>query len=196
MLSKKALPTLPIVLLFSAILTAGVQATPIQTKQGCQAESADYLVDVIWVEFGALGIYEMDETDLREFMAMLGIPPGDFMEEFVGLILMDGTIVGYFGPCCFKGGPRTYVDPRNNGFPNDCCKPPDFETFPISYLGGGEGNPCKCQSGLHPTPNGRTYGGDIITIDDNQFVMLDGTLYLLVMPMAAEEWAAIPVVGP
>lgn len=167
-------------------------ATPMQTKQGCQTESADYLVDVIWVEFGP-GIYGLPPVDLQALVEGMGFP-SEIAEMFIGLILADGTIVGYFGPCCFKGGPRTYVDPRNNGFPNNCCKPPDFENFPISYLGGGEGNPCKCQSGLHPTPNGRTYGGDITTIDGDQFVTLGGTSYLLLEPpMAAEEWFAIPV---
>ncbi|UCC33131.1 MAG: hypothetical protein JSW53_04955 [Candidatus Bathyarchaeota archaeon] len=180
-----------IALIASFALAIPIYATPIQTKQGCQTEAADYLVDVIWKEFGP-EIYELTHEELLDFVEAMGMNE-DAIEAFVPLILADGTVAGYFGPCCFKGGPKTYVDARNNGFPNGCCKSPDFSTFPLNYLGDGNGNPCLCQAGLHPTSEGRVYGGEIITIGDSQFVILDETLYLLIMQLNGEEWAVIPI---
>jgi hypothetical protein len=149
---------------------------PRQTKQGCQTEAADYLVDIIWVEFGP-GIYELDEDTLVFMLQGMGASEAA-IAAFVPLILGKGTLVGYFGPCCFEGGPKKYVDARNNSFPTSCCKPPDFSEFPLpAYLGNGDGNPCLCQSGLHPTPEGRTYGN----IED----------YFRFGQVALEEWLAI-----
>ena len=189
---KKNVPWLIVALIFTGIIPGVLAAKPTQTMQGCQTEGGDYLVDILWVEFEIpFGIYDMDEGPLRGFMALIGIPDGPVMEQFVSLILDDGTIVGYFGPCCFKGGPSTYVDPRNNGFPNDCCKPPDFSTYPApSLLGGGDGNMCLCQSDLHPTPEGRTYGG--VKIDDI-ILLPGGEFYVLLASVADEEWIAVRV---
>jgi len=142
------------VLFLSFALAMPIFATPIQTKQGCQTEAADYLVDVIWTEFGS-GIYELSLADLLGLLEAMGMNEAA-IEAFVPLILADGTVAGYFGPCCFKGGPKSYVDARNNGFPNGCCNSPDFSTFPVTHLGDGDGNPCLCQAGLHPTHEGRT----------------------------------------
>jgi hypothetical protein len=174
-----------------AVLIVPAFSTPMQTNQGCQTEAADYLVDIIWTEFGPW-MYELNEEELLELTQMMGMNEAA-IGAFVPLLLGDGTLVAYFGPCCFKGGPKTYVDPRNNGFPNNCCKQPDFSTFPMNYLGDGNGNPCLCQAGLHQTPEGRIYGGDIITTDDGQFVNLDGTLYVVVMQINGEEWAVMPI---
>jgi hypothetical protein len=161
-----------------------------QTKQGCQTEAADYLVDVLWREFGPW-IYTLSPEDLLVLVEAMGMNQAA-IDAFIPLILANGTVAGYFGPCCFKGGPKTYVDPRNNGFPNGCCKSPDFSTFPMNYLGDGNGNSCLCQAGLHPT-RGEVYGGDIVTTEDGQFVVIDGSLYLLVMQINGEEWAIIPI---
>jgi hypothetical protein len=196
-MQKKAIISLSlicIVLLLGMTLTTLVFAKPpIQTKQGCQTESKDYLIDIVWSEFGPW-VYEASEEEVRDFLEMIGVPQGPLMEQFVGLILADGTLVAYFGKCCFN----YYIDPRDNDFPNDCCKPPDFENFPVSLgpLGGGDGNMCMCQSGLHPTPERKRYGGDIITIGPLQFVVLDGTSYLLVDQTSGEEWIAIPFPVP
>ncbi len=190
-MKKPILGSLMAVLFLSFILAIPISAKPIQTKQGCQTEAADYLVDVIWTEYGP-GIYELSPEDLLDLTEAIGMNEAA-IDALVPLILGNGTIAGYFGPCCFKGGPKTYVNPRNNGFPNDCCKPPDFSTFPMNYLGSGDGNPCLCQAGLHPTYEGRIYGGNIITTDDGQFVVIDGSLYMLVMQLNGEEWAIIPV---
>jgi hypothetical protein len=199
---RKNAPWLIIALLSTGIIPGVLATKPIQTKQGCQTEGADYLVDVIWVEFGP-GIYTLLPEELAELFENMGLDTSDpFVQQFMGLIDGGGTIVGYFGPCCFKGGPSTYVDPRINGFPNDCCKPPDWESFPLpGYVGGGDGNTCLCQSGLHPTPEGRTYGGDLVDLngDDIPDLLLpDGRMYIVVAPMAAEEWGAIPIgfLGP
>jgi hypothetical protein len=163
----------------------------LQTKQGCQTEAADYLVDLIWVEFEIpFGIYGMTPIELDSFLTGLGLT-GSFKAEMSGLILSGGTIVGSFGPCCFEGGPKKYVGPRDNTFPTGCCKSPDFDTYPLSYLGGGEGNPCMCQSGLKPTPNGRTYGGYINSLFD--VIDLGGLPYLVVSQIGGEEWIAVPL---
>jgi hypothetical protein len=168
-----------------------VQATPEQTNQGCQTEAGDYLVDIFWTEFGP-EIYELPDDVLIAIMQGMGFSEAA-QEAFLGLINLDGTLAAYFGPCCFKGGPKTYVDARNNGFPNDCCKPPDFSVYPDpATLGGGDGNQCLCQSGLHRTPDGKIYGGDYF---DGPFVVLDGTLFLKVEQIAPEEWIVIPI-GP
>ncbi len=143
------------------------------------------------MEFGSW-IYELSPEDLVNLVEAMGMNEAA-IEAFVPLILADGTVAGYFGPCCFKGGPKTYVDARNNGFPNGCCKSPDFSTFPVNYLGDGDGNPCLCQAALHPTSEGRTYGGNIITTDDGQIVVIDGLPYLLVMQLNGEEWAVVPI---
>ncbi len=188
---RKLIPGLLLGVLLVLLATPVFARPPIQTMQGCQTEAADYLVDVIWTEFGSW-IYELSPEDLLDLTEAMGMNEAA-IEAFVPLILADGTVAGYFGPCCFKGGPKTYVDPRNNGFPNDCCKSPDFSTFPVNYLGDGDGNPCLCQAGLHPTKEGWTYGGDIITTNDGQFVTIDGSLYLLVMQINGEEWAIIPI---
>ncbi len=188
---KLALSSLMTVLFLSFALAIPIFATPLQTKQGCQTEAADYMVDVIWMEFGSW-IYELSPEDLVNLVEAMGMNEAA-IEAFVPLILADGTVAGYFGPCCFKGGPKTYVDARNNGFPNGCCKSPDFSTFPVNYLGDGDGNPCLCQAALHPTSEGRTYGGNIITTDDGQIVVIDGLPYLLVMQLNGEEWAVVPI---
>jgi len=188
---KVMLSSVTIALFLLSALAIPILATPMQTMQGCQTEAADYLVDVIWTEFGPR-IYELSPEDLLDLVETMGMNEAA-IEAFVPLILANGTVAGYFGPCCFKGGPRTYVDARNNGFPNGCCKSPDFSTFPVNYLGNGDGNPCLCQAGLHQTQEGRTYGGDIFTTDDGQFVVIDGLLYLLVMQINGEEWALIPI---
>jgi hypothetical protein len=56
-------------------------------------------------------------------------------------------------------------------------------------VGGGDGNQCLCQSGLHRTPDGRIYGGDFI---EGPFVELGGEVYLKIETLAAEEWIVIP----
>jgi hypothetical protein len=165
-----------------AFASVTVFAKPRQTKQGCQTEAADYLVDVIWVEFGP-GIYDLSEDELIEMLQGMGANDAA-IAAFVPLILNDMSIIGYFGPCCFEGGHKKYVDARNNNFPTSCCKPPDFGEFPLPpYLGSGDGNPCLCQSGLHKTPEGRRYGN----IGD--YFVPPGP------PLALEEWVAI-YVGP
>lgn len=182
---------IPVLMVLFVALIRPVFSTPMQTKQSCQTEAADYLVDIIWTEFGPW-MYELNEEELLELAEIMGMNEAA-IEAFLPLLLADGTLVAYFGPCCFKGGPETYVDARNNGFPNACCKPPDFSTFPINYLGDGNGNPCLCQSGLHPTPESRIYGGEIIADDGGQFVNLDGALYVVVMQINGEEWAVMPI---
>ncbi|UCD96412.1 MAG: hypothetical protein JSV35_07990 [Candidatus Bathyarchaeota archaeon] len=188
---KPILGSLIAALFLSFVVALPTSALPMHTKQGCQTEATDYLVDVIWTEYGP-GIYELSPEDLLELTEAIGMNEAA-IEAFLPLILGNGTIAGYFGPCCFKGGPQTYIDPRNNGFPNDCCKPPDFSTFPINYLGDGEGNPCLCQAGLHPTPEGRMHGGNIITSNEAEFVVIGGSMYMLVMQLNGEEWVVVPI---
>ncbi len=182
-----------VALILASLLTASVFAVkPTQTNQGCQTEGADYLVDVIYSEFGP-EIYEAPDEVLIAMMEEMGLNE-DAIEAFLALFHIRGTIVGYFGPCCFDGGPITYEGPRDNGFPNDCCKPPDFESFPLpGYVGGGDGNPCLCQSGLHPTPEIRIYGGDFF---DSPIVVLNGDAYLKIQTLADEEWIVIPLPPP
>jgi len=191
---KKIVVPVAVAMMLVSLLTAGAFAVkPTQTNQGCQTEGADYLVDIVWVEFGS-AIYTWEFGDIVNLLTGMGLDP-TAAADFAGFISVGGTLVGQFGPCCFDGGPRTYEGPRNNGFPNGCCKPPDFETFPFpGAVGGGDGNPCLCQSGLHPTPEGRTYG-DIITLNGDQFVELGGELYILLPPppFALEEWMAMPI---
>jgi hypothetical protein len=159
-----------------AFVSATVFAKPRQTKQGCQTEAADFLVDIIWVEFGP-GIYTLSAEELTIILQGMGASQAA-IDIFVPMILSGQTLVGYFGPCCFEGGPKKYVDARNNNFPTSCCKPPDFAEFPLpAYLGNGDGNPCLCQSGLHDTPEGRTYGN----WED----------YDILGPIGPEEWIAI-----
>jgi hypothetical protein len=115
-----------------AFASAVAYAKPRQTKQGCQTEAADYLVDIIWVEFGS-GIYSLDEGTLRAMLQSMGA--SSVAEDmFADLILAGGTVIGYFGPCCFEGGPKKYVDARQNTFPTGCCKSPDFAEFSTPRL--------------------------------------------------------------
>ncbi len=197
-LFKKAVLTFSIVTILVAMLTARALAVkPIQTNQGCQTEGADYLVDVIVSEVGGWVYDPANIGDLLDVFDEMGLN-----EAAKGLFLwlifdVQGTVVGYFGPCCFKGGPKTYENPRDNGFPNDCCKPPDFSNFPDPWtVGGGDGNTCVCQPGLHPTPEGRVYGGDIMTDGIGDYVDLDGTEYYLGLPIGGEEWLAAPSSPP
>ena len=198
---KKVLSILSVVLLFSVILVAEVQARPKeQTVQGCETEAADYLVDVLWVEFGPdtiFNIYEMELEEIENLIRGMGAPE-EMAEDFADFIFAGGTVVGFFGPCCFEGGPRNYLGPRDNTFPTGCCKPPDFSNFPFEpLLGGGDGNPCKCQSGLHDKEGKekRTYGGEYIDGIPPR-ILSDEVTYVIVNEMAPEEWMAIPVLNP
>ncbi len=197
MLLKKYVLTVSIAIMLVGMLTAHALAVkPIQTNQGCQTEGADYLVDVLVSELGGDWFY--DPANMGALLAIFeAMNLSDAAEGLFLWLIYDvqGTIVGYFGPCCFKGG--AYEDPRDNGFPNDCCKPPDFSNFPEPWsVGGGDGNSCVCQRGFHPTPEGRVYGGDIMTDGIGDYVDLDGTEYYLGLPIGGEEWLAAPSSPP